>query len=392
MRPQPLTQTELLAKLGHLDDVLASHGYQAVVLHSEGAMRWLTGMRHQVVDIDPHAPSTVRALVESGKPRTITFFSDPWEQARIADMMRHDIWGECAVLVHRSVGTPKSDKRTLVVEDSAYAEIERAIVSPLVEGRQGNQWEKLTWLVAQSRQALIEIAGDLRVGMNGWQVRSLIYEAYHRRHLELNLVMVGLAGMEHHLHPVVEDESIIERGTIVKLVIGSRYYDMFHSASQLVCIGRPLSDREGQVHHALQDAGLRYARTFEAGAVEADLHASLAAIFAAVERDHAIDGFAASAYLHHCGGPLSPLGNRDFVITASGKRPLLPNAQFAINPVDALEHLKFELQGISLEGQPPMIIDEFAWTDDRRLFSVMDYEGSPIKLPTILTVDGGCNG
>ena len=47
---------------------------------------------------------------------------------------------------------------------------------------------------------------------------------------------------------------------------------------------------------------------------EKELYASLLPIGQKIEREHGIPHFARSAHIHHAGGPISPLGNRDFVI------------------------------------------------------------------------------
>ncbi len=386
IRPKPITKAEFCAKLEHLKKVLKKHNFRAIYLQSEGAMRWLTGMRHQVVDIAPHTPTTVQALVKIEPEFSITFLSDPWESGRIHDFMEQGIWKECAVSVYysRTLDDNLQSASILTPSHPDYVELERAIVSPLAEGLIGNQWDKLIWLIRESRQALLEIAAQVQVGMTGWQLRTLVYETYHRRHLELNLVMLGLSGMKTHLHPVIEDASYVKEGAIIKLVIGARYFDMFHSASQLVKIGQEPTQRELLVHEALQKATLKYASLFRAGAIESDLYAALGPIFHRVEQDYKLPGFAKSAYLHHPGGPLSPLGNRDFVISQQGSRIIYPYAQFSVNPVDALEYLKFELQGVALPEGPPLLCDEFTWCSDQRFFVTHQCNQDIVNLPTII--------
>ncbi|PKL27934.1 MAG: hypothetical protein CVV46_09010 [Spirochaetae bacterium HGW-Spirochaetae-2] len=385
-RPMPITKVEFCAKVKQLEDILESHGYTGAYLCSEGAMRWFTGMRHQVVDISPNAPTTVQAIVTVHPQRSISFFSEPWEAARVGDIMAKGIWNDCGIAVSYGGSSPDFSRPGLLSPTLAgYAELERTIVSPLSEGTAGNQWDKLMWLIGESRQALVEVARLLRPGMTGWDVRSAIYEAYHRRHIELNLVMLGLSGMQKHAHPVIDDDSVVEDGSMVKLVVGARYFDMIHSASQLVAIGRKPSERELHVHRALQEATLAYADQYRSDAVESDLYHCLGPIFLSVAKKQALAGFEKSAYLHHGGGPLSPLGSRDFVVTERGTRSIFPYAQFALNPVDALHYLKFELQGVTLPSGPPLILDEFTWCDDARLYQTVQWQSESLRLPTIIT-------
>lgn len=390
-RPETITESEFSAKINHLKQVLATHGYDRMLLQTEGSMRWLTGLRHQVVDINPNATTTVQALIDtrSSMPEII-FHSEPWEEARVRDIMKSTIFDLCDTRV--SYGGPavlESDTRTLLPNDTRYGEIEREIVSPLVQGLQGNQWEKLLWLVGESRQALMQIGSSLHSGLTGWDVRTRIFQAYHQRHLELNLVMVGLPASRTHLHPVVMDDAPVLDGSIVKLVVGARYADMFHSASQLVKIGlEPPADHEYLVHEALQAAALDYADQFQADVDEATLYESLGPIFSHTAVKYGLPGFERSAYQHHAGGPLSPLGNRDFVIGKTGWRTLLPYAQFSINPVDSLEYLKFELQGVVMPSGPPVVLDEFFWCTDESQYDTRMCCGRLLKLPTILHTGG----
>ena len=389
-RPASIDAGEFCAKLEQLKTVTQSNGFSAIYLGSEGAMRWLTGYRHQVVDIHPGATTTVQSVIrftESGP--SISFFSDPWEKARVLHIMEHGIWNTCGVPVMYGGSSYDPNEPDLAHPAlPGYGEIERAAISPLAQGTEGNQWDKLQWLIATSRQVLVRTARKLRAGMNGWQVRRMLIDAYHEQHVELNLVMLGLSGMKDHLHPVIEDDSVVEEGAVVKLVVGARYYDMFHSASQLVKIGSEPSERERQVHQALVEATLAYADLFRNGATERELHASLQPIFAHVAHTRNLPGFEQSAYLHHPGGPLSPLGNRDFVIARDGARRLLPYAQFSVNPVDCLEFLKFELQGVVLPEGEPIIFDEFSWTDDPSLQENIEWHGCALSLPTIISNEG----
>jgi len=389
-RPFSITKGEFCAKLSHLKRVIHANGYDAIYLESEGAMRWLTGYRHQVVDIAPQARTTVQAVVQVAPEYNITFFSDPWEANRVHDILAAGIWNECNISAGYGGAEPDfSSPRLLSSQvDKRYAELERSIISVLAEGLEGNQWDKLQWLVAESRKTLIELSTRLTEGMTGWDLRTELYHAYHERHIELNLVMLGLSGMQNHLHPVVMDDSRVENESIVKLVIGARYFDMFHSASQLVKIGGAPTRREVTVHRALQEASLRYANQYRVGNDEAQLYESLGSIFAEVAKEYDLKGFEKSAYLHHAGGPLGPSGNRVFVVSRHGKRELIAHEQFAVNPVDTLEFLKFELQGVVLPEGAPALIDEFSWCPDERVYDTVPWHAESIRVPTILSSEG----
>lgn len=389
-RPKSITKVEFCAKIDLLKTVVEKFDGTAMYLCSEGAMRWLTGKRHQVVDINANAPTTVQAVVDAGTPQpSIVLYSDPWESARVHDIIESGPWNGCGIKA--TYGGPVCDfsnPKLISPKWENYAEIERYIVSPLAEGLHGNQRDKLEWLASESRQALISIAKAVRIGMTGWELRTLVYQAYHERHIELNLVMLGLSGMKRHLHPVIEDDSVVEQGAVIKIAIGARYFDMFHSATQLVKINSDPTDRELKIHRALQEATLSYADQFRNEAIENDIHSSLGPIFKDIATKHDLPGFEHSAYLHHAGGPLSPLGNRDFVIGPEGNRPIIAHAQFSVNPVDALEYLKFELQGIVRPEGPPVILDEFSWCGDdpkhKPNYDVLAWENGKPRLPTII--------
>ena len=53
---------ELTGKMDHMRGVLERGGWDAILLNSEGAVRWLTGIRHQVIDIAADAESPVQVL------------------------------------------------------------------------------------------------------------------------------------------------------------------------------------------------------------------------------------------------------------------------------------------------------------------------------------------
>jgi len=195
--------------------------------------------------------------------------------------------------------------------------------------------------------------------------------------------------MERHLHPVYNERSFVEAGCMVKLVVGARYGEMFHSASQLVKFAAEPTEFEKRVHFGLQDTALGYADAFREGQTEGELYNALAEVFKTAAKKHGLPGFEGSAYLHHPGGPLSPLGNREFIISKDGKRKIIPYAQFAVNPVDCLAFLKFELQGMVQPHSQPLIFDEFSQVNrDKNCFDIREFYGRQLKLPTILSCSG----
>jgi hypothetical protein len=237
---------------------------------------------------------------------------------------------------------------------------------------------------------LLEIGHKVEVGMDGWTLRSLVYETYHKKHLELNQVLLSLHGMEKYQHPMVQDESVVKKSDIIKIVTGSRYIDMFHSATQLVKIDSYATEYEKTIYSALQQMCIEYASKFTCNASEKELYASLIPIAQQIEKECAIPHFSESAHVHHCGGPLSPLGNRDFVISKEGVRTLLPYTQFSINPDDSMLNLKCELQGIVIPNELPIIIDEFTSTTHRNEYMMLQYKGTELRLSTIITNREDC--
>jgi|GEM_PF-761419 len=390
-RPPAMIKEEFTAKLDLLRSVLQSHGYSQIYLQAEGAMRWLTGTHHQVIDIPAYESTTVHALVTFSEGKThIGLTCEPWEKNRVRDLVDHGIWNETDAEASYIEPSQIPDTAALLLPDDAnYSDILRQAVSPLAERTDGNQYAKLTWLVHESRNALIEASQTLKEGMTCWDVRSLIYSCCHARGIELSMVLTGLSGMEAFLHPVWDERFHIQKGTVLKLAVNARFCDMFHSATQLVTVGIPPASYQRRVHNALQDAALAYADAYRAHAAESTVYHQLDAVFRRTAEVHALPGFEQSAYLHHPGGPLSPLGSRDFILQPEGTRLLYPWAQFAVNPVDCLTYSKYELQGIILPEGPPLILDEFeTWEDDESHYDIKTFHGKPIKLPTILTCSG----
>ena len=390
--PTPITTQEFLAKLTHLKEVISRFSSKAIYLESEGAMRWLTGTRHQVIDIHPSSTTTISVIVKvEGDSYSLNFFSEPWEQNRLKDLLALSIFHIEEVSTTRNTLDKLSLDDTIIhPQRNDYHEIEREIVSPLCEGLGGNQYKKLEYLIGHSREALVEIAHKVEAGMNGWDIRSIVYETYHKKHIELNQVVLGLEGMEKYQHPIVQDDSIVNKRNIIKIVTGSRYIDMFHSATQLVKIDSSITNHEMSIYNALQHMCMEYASQFTSHKTEKELYASLLPIGQKIEREHGIPHFARSAHIHHAGGPISPLGNRDFVISKNGKRTLFPYTQFSINPVDSILSLKCELQGIVIPNELPIIIDEFGHITNKNDYMMVQYKGKTLRLPTIITNKEEC--
>lgn len=107
---------------------------------------------------------------------------------------------------------------------------------------------------------------------------------------------------------------------------------------------------------------MEYADCYRAGAVEGEIYGEVGKRFAMTGEAHGIAGFGASAYLHHLGGPTSPLGNRDYIIEPEGRRRMFPMMQFAVNPVEAAHGLKVEVQGIVTGEGPPRMLDSSIYT------------------------------
>lgn len=386
--PQPITKKEFLAKLSHLKEVLTREGFTAIYLNSEGAMRWLTGRRHQVIDIHPSQPSTTSVVVSFDKDHfNLAFYSDPWESNRLNDIVNDEIYQRDNISTQVDVLTNLAlDQNILHSGMGNYDETVREIVSPLIEQFSGNQSKKLEYLILSSREALLEVAHRLKVGMTGWEIRSLVYDIYHKKHLELNQVVLGLHGMSNYQHPVVQDDSVIVEGDIVKVVTGSRVIEMYHSASQLVKVGKPVTDEERHIYKALLQMSIEYASKYVCGATEKELYATLIPIAERIEKQFDLPHFAQSAHLHHPGGPMSPLGNRDFLVTKDGKRKMFPYSMFSINPVDSILNLKCELQGISIPDSLPMIFDEFKNTTNKDDYMTIIYNDKELRVPSLIQV------
>jgi hypothetical protein len=387
--PPALSAEEIRLKLGLLAEVLSENKYDAVVFSSEGSMRWLTGLKHQLGDIAPSAPSPVQALVhgtDSGRAKII-FVSKPFEMPRLKD----EIPRIFNLLPEVQYGFAEQmlplTERTLTADDADYPAVMDRVVRPLPGGTDGDSYEKLQWLSRTSMRVLGETARQFKEGMDGLTVRGMVLNNLARHGIDANLVLIALAGQETHLHPIASAQYRIQKGWWIKLVIGARYAEHIVSQTLMVKPGGKISERETEVYHALQQAALEVADLYREGAPESDIYQGMIDRFEQVEKESGLKGFAKSATLHHPGGGTSPLGNRDRMIDPSGTRVCEPWTQFAINPVDALLGLKVELQGvIQPDGAPPLILDLHSEAPDIPFRKMISRGGTEAVLPELFIV------
>ena len=386
-RPENLTRTELEMKISHLSAELARAKVRGIHLAQEGAMRWLTGIRHQINDIAPDAASPVQALIrQSGSVLDIAFVTTRIEMPRIRDQVPEAFAGIAGVGISFQETQPSLAADVLAPSAPAYAEVVGRIVRPLLGGLSGNQHAKLAWLSAATTVVMAETARELAPGMNGAEVRARLLENLLRRDIDCNLVLVALAGQETHFHPLWDARYRIEKDCWVKLVAGARFAEMFVSATIMLKLGSPAAEGARKAYRALQEGCVEYADCYRNGAAESHIFEEIGRRFAALEAKHGIVGFAACAYAHHLGGPTSPLGNRDFLIEKGGRRSMFPWMQFAINPVETLFNTKVELQGVVLpDGAPHMLdISSFTPPDLMSFSEIVSSGGTRAKVADIL--------
>jgi hypothetical protein len=380
--PEALAPDELRLKIDHLRKVLDRAGKPGVLLVQEGALRWLTGMRHQVVDIAPGAPSPVSALVvPRGSTLEITFVAAWTELPRLTARLPQVLAGEPGVRLDVRDRLPPRPEGCLVPTDPAYGEVVGAAVRPLLGGLEGNQFRKLFWLHAETHAALAEAAYGIEPGMDGEEAQVAVRTSLARRRIESNLVLVAASGQERHLHPLYDRGFRIEPDGMAKLVTGARFAELIVSASVMVSFGREPDERQALAYRALQQGALEYADCYRPGAAEQEIYEELGRRFARIEKQFDLPGFAPSAYAHHLGGPTSPLGNRDYLVEEGGSRTMFPWMQFAVNPVEVLFHAKVELQGLVLPDGAPLILDGSARIEGGRLsFSRLTASGGTTGL------------
>jgi hypothetical protein len=356
--PQTITKEELHQKLGHLRSVLQRANRSAILLSREGAMRWLTGTRHQITDIAPDANSPVSALVHLDPGAAeITFITTRIEMPRVRDQLPEVFRNVPDVTIDFRESLPPLPDEALIPGHPGYEEVHSEIVSPLVGGFEGHQLRKLEWLYAMTQAVLTETALDLVPGMNGAEVRGELFRNLAEQDIECNLILVALAGQERHFHPLYNSRYHTERGCWVKLVAGTRFAELIASTTAMVKIASSPTKEEARVYAALQRGAVEYADLYRSGSKESEIYAEVGKRFAMIESETGLKGFQPSAYFHHMGGPTSPMGNRDYLLEAGGGHTLHPWIQFAINPCDVLQYTKVELQGIIMPEGPPRMLD-----------------------------------
>ena len=356
--PAPLEPEELRLKLAHLRRVLEQTGRPGIFLVQEGALRWLTGMRHQVIEVAPDARSPVGALIMTrGSTLELTFVSSFTELPRLKARLPEVLAGPDLRLEFRE-NPPSLPEGCLAPSQAEYAGVVGQVVRPLLGGLKGGPFRKLEWLHGHTHAALAETARAIEPGLDGEEVQALLRRELARRRIESNLILVAVKGQESHLHPLYDRNCRVESECEVKLVTGARFAELIVSASVMVRFGNPpQSEHRDQAYRALQQGALEYADCYRPGAVEGEIYREIGRRFARLEEQFALPGFARSAYAHHLGGPTSPLGNRDYLISEGGTRAMFPWMQFAVNPVEVLHGTKVELQGVVLPEGPPLILD-----------------------------------
>jgi hypothetical protein len=376
--PPPMTsRMELGEKIAHVRGILEREGHDTILLSSEGAVRWLTGTRHQISDIAPRADSPVQALIQV-RPSSIglTFRTARTEMPRLLDQLPPLFDHVPGVELDFRESLPSFSDGALAPGRPGYDDVLGAIVRPLLGGVDGHQMKKLEWLHGMTSAMLVETALRLETGMTGAAVRGMVFQSLAEHDVECNMILVALTGQEKHLHPLYSSQYRVEKGGWVKLVVGGRYSELIVSVTVMAVVGRPPSDGETRIYSALQEAAVEYADLFRNGSSEADIFRDAGVKFAEVERDRGLTGFQPSAYNHHMGGPTSPLGNRDYLLQEAGSRVMFPWMQFAINPCDVLQYTKVELQGIVMPHGPPRLLDGSRFLPkDMGLFTTLHASG-----------------
>lgn len=361
--PPTITKEEIQEKLAHLASILDQQKKRGILLVPEGAMRWLTGIRHQILDQLPSSPSSVNALVlRRNGGFTITFITNRIEMPRVRDEIPAVFDGVKNVKIAFSESLPMVEDSVLLPGDRIYDTVLGNIIRPLLGGHNGNPYKKISWLAKMTSALLAEGAHQLEIGMNGAQVRGLLFRNFAERNVESNLFLVALKGQEGHFHPLYDARYKVAKNHWIKLVAGARYADMILSATVMVKIGGKISKSEAVAYQALQEGTIEYADCYRNGASEKEIYQEVGKRFARIEKKYGLKGFAKSAYFHHMGGPTSPLGNRDYILSEHGTQTMFPWMQFAINPVEVLHLTKAEVQGIVMPEGAPEVLDASTFT------------------------------
>ncbi len=385
-RPAAINKIEISEKLTHLKDVLKDAKKAGIYLTQEGALRWLTGVRHQITDIAANDISPVSALcLVKGNKYELTFITSPFEMPRIQDELPPIFKTNTEVKIKFALTAPKLGATIIKPTDSIYAATVGQICRPLIGDHKGNQFKKYTWVASMQTAAIAKAAYEIEPGMNGTQVRQIMLNNMIDMGLETNMLLVALKKQENHLHPLYNDKYKITANSMLKLVSAGRLGDVIVSATQMVRFGK-ISRKEATNYAALQQAVVEYADLYRNGANEHDIYLQCGKRFNMVEKDFGIKGFGKSAYLHHLGGPTSPLGNRDYCLDKTCSNTCFSGMSFAINPVDCLTGTKVEVQGIvNTEGAPTMLDYSLYVPEDMLTFSEVTASGGTVaKIANII--------
>ena len=238
--PAALGPEELRLKLAHLRRVLEQAAKPGIFLVQEGALRWLTGMRHQVIEVAPDAPSPVCALIMTrGSALELTFVGSFTELPRLRARLSEALADGPDLRLEVRERLPTLPEGCLAPGQADYAQVVGEVVRPLLGGLEGGQFRKLEWLHAHTHAALAGTAQAIEPGLDGEEVQALLRRELARRRIECNLVLVAVKGQEGHLHPLYDRGFRIERGCEVKLVTGTRFAELIVSASVMVRFGTP---------------------------------------------------------------------------------------------------------------------------------------------------------
>ena len=390
-KPPMITVGEVEEKLSHLRAVLERRGFNGILLSCEGSIRWLTGTRHQIIDIAPDAESPVQALVQVAPGAfVLTFLTARTEMPRVRDQLPEIFRDVARVSIDFQESLPATSGGVLLPGHPGYDEALMEIVRPLLGGRGGNQLRKLEWLHAMTTAVITETALQLKVGMNGAEVRGMVFKGLALQDVETNLIMVALAGQEKHFHPIYSSRYRTERGSWVKIVTGARYAELIASVTAMAKIAASPTNEEARVYAALQRGSVEYADLYRNGMSESDIYTQVGERFMRIERETGLRGFHPSAYFHHMGGPTSPLGNRDYLLQAGGSQRMFPWMQFAINPCDVLKYTKVELQGLVMLENAPLMLDGSRFIpEDLGLFTEIRSQGGTVaSVANVIEVAG----
>ncbi len=364
-RPAPITAQEITDKLAHLRQVLGTEKKTGIHLIEEGSLRWLAGVRHQICDQSPNSPSPVSALVElSARSAKITFITTSIEMPRIKDQLPPVFKGVKGVSIDFATALPKSEKSVVLSGTAQHAALVGRIVRPLIGGLKGNQFKKYDWVANMMSALAVKTAYELIPGQNGEQVHDLLRRNFADFGVESNMFLVALKGQESHLHPLYDARYKVPAKGWVKLVTAGRLADVIVSETLMVKFGK-ITAKEQAAHSALQEAALEYADLYRNGMNERAIYEGCGEAFALIEKKHGLKGFAKSAYLHHLGGPTSPLGNRDYCLSPANRADVFAGMSFAINPVECLFGTKVEVQGVVTESGAPYMLDFSKMTDPK---------------------------